>query len=155
MTFFRLLLCLGLLCICAKGCDVGWVRFQTKCYMFSHTSASWADAESICNAFHSILAEPKSTAESQFLISHSENEAGQFWIGISDIIEENRWIYSSDLQPIKVNSFSSGEPNAYTSANCVALWKDFHGRWADEDCGRHYNFVCESLHEVDVLNAIG
>lgn len=27
------------------GCDVGWVRFQTKCYMFSHTSASWADAE--------------------------------------------------------------------------------------------------------------
>lgn len=30
--------------------------------------------QSICNAFHSILAEPKSTEESKFLISHSENE---------------------------------------------------------------------------------
>lgn len=27
------------------GCEVGWLRFQTKCYMFSHTSASWAEAE--------------------------------------------------------------------------------------------------------------
>lgn len=50
---------------------------------------------------------------------------GHFWIGISDIIEENRWIYSSDLQPIKVNNFQRGEPNEHTSANCVALWYHF------------------------------
>lgn len=70
-----------------------------------------------------------------------------YWIGISDIIDENRWIYSSDLQQIKVNNFQRGEPNGHAGANCVALWKPFHGLWADEDCGSSYNFICQSLNE--------
>ncbi|XP_078317996.1 asialoglycoprotein receptor 2-like isoform X2 [Crassostrea virginica] len=119
MSFFSILLCLGVY-ICAKGCEIGWIRLHTKCYMFSHTTASWAEAESICSAFHSILAEPKSTEESKFLISHSENE-GRL----------------------------SSQPNEHTSANCVILWKAFHGLWADEPCGKHYNFICETLHQPD------
>ena len=35
--------------------------------------------QSICSALHAILAEPKSTEESKFLISPSENE-GRFMI---------------------------------------------------------------------------
>lgn len=61
-------------------------------------------------------------------------KAGQFWIGISDIIEEDRWIYSSDQQPIQVNDFHVSQPNDHTSANCVLLWKAFHGHWGDEPC---------------------
>lgn len=76
---------------------------------------------------------------------------GQFWIGISDIILENRWIYSSDIQPVQVKDFHSGEPNGNTSANCVALWKDFHGYWADEDCHQHYNFICEKSAWVSLI----
>ncbi|XP_052686600.1 perlucin-like protein [Crassostrea angulata] len=145
----RVLLVLFLLeaCICAKGCKTGWIRFHSKCYMFSHTVATWAEAESLCSAFHSVLAEPRSHEESMFLISHSENEAGQFWIGISDIIEEDRWIYSSDQQPTQVNDFHASQPNQHTSANCVALWKPFHGHWADEPCTTRYNFICESPQE--------
>lgn len=121
--------------------------------MYSHTATSWAEAESICNAFHSILAEPRSHEESMFLISHSVNQAGEFWIGISDIIEEDRWIYSSDLQVTRVKDFHPGEPNQHTSANCVALWKRFRGYWADEPCETHYNFICEQSQESggDVL----
>lgn len=29
------------------GCEIGWIRFQSKCYMFSHTVATWAEAEVI------------------------------------------------------------------------------------------------------------
>lgn len=74
-------------------------------------------------------------------------KAGQFWIGISDIIEEDRWIYSSDQQPTQVNDFHASQPNQHTSANCVALWKPFHGHWADEPCTTRYNFICESPQE--------
>lgn len=74
-------------------------------------------------------------------------KAGQFWIGISDIIEEDRWIYSSDRQPTQVNDFHASQPNQHTSANCVALWKPFHGHWADEPCTTRYNFICESPQE--------
>lgn len=73
--------------------------------------------------------------------------AGEFWIGISDIIEEDRWIYSSDLQVTRVKDFHPGEPNQHTSANCVALWKRFRGYWADEPCETHYNFICEQSQE--------
>nr|XP_034311605.1 perlucin isoform X3 [Crassostrea gigas] len=127
-----------------QGCDIGWIRHHTKCYMFSNTTATWAEAESICNAFHSILAEPRSHDESVFLISQSENEVGHFWIGISDIIKEDRWVYSSDLQPVRVTDFSPGQPNEYTSANCVALRKIFHGYWGDLPCSEHFNFICET-----------
>ncbi|XP_062576965.1 C-type lectin domain family 10 member A-like isoform X1 [Saccostrea cucullata] len=143
MKLTTALLVLGTV-ICTKGCEVGWIQFQNKCYMFSHTAATWAESESICIAFHSKLAEPMTNAESKFPISHSQNQAaGQYWIGISDIIEEDRWIYSSSLQPIQVNSFDASQPNNHVVSNCVALWRPFHGRWADEPCDRHYNFICE------------
>lgn len=71
--------------------------------------------------------------------------AGRFWIGISDIIEENRWVYSSNLQPIKVNSFHPSQPDGHTNGNCVLLWKEQHGLWADDPCENRYNFICERL----------
>lgn len=73
--------------------------------------------------------------------------AGNFWIGISDIIEEGRWVYSSNLQLIKVNSFHTSQPNQHTGANCVMLWKYHHGLWADEPCENRFNFICERLQE--------
>ncbi|XP_052688996.1 perlucin-like [Crassostrea angulata] len=144
MRFFVTLLMLLELYNSGEGCDIGWIRHHTKCYMFSNTTATWAEAESICNAFHTILAEPRSHDESMFLISQSENEVGHFWIGISDIIKEDRWVYSSDLQPVKVTDFYPGQPNEYTSANCVALRKIFHGYWGDLPCSEHFNFICET-----------
>lgn len=27
------------------GCEVGWIRLGTKCYLYSNTAASWAEAE--------------------------------------------------------------------------------------------------------------
>lgn len=69
--------------------------------------------------------------------------AGEFWLGISDIIEEDRWIYSSNQQPILVNKFHPSQPNGYTGSGCVAVWKPYHGLWADEPCSRHYGFICQ------------
>lgn len=78
---------------------------------------------------------------------------GHFWIGISDIIKEDRWVYSSDLQPVKVTDFYPGQPNEYTSANCVALRKIFHGYWGDLPCSEHFNFICETKEKyVDYFN---
>lgn len=73
---------------------------------------------------------------------------GPFWIGISDIIKEDRWVYSSDLQPVKVTDFYPGQPNENTSANCVALriilLLVFQDYWDDLPCSEHFNFICET-----------
>ncbi|XP_048729209.2 low affinity immunoglobulin epsilon Fc receptor-like [Ostrea edulis] len=125
------------------GCNVGWIQFQDKCYLFSHTLDSWADAAGVCSVFHSKLAEPRTAAESKFLISHSQSQGGNFWIGISDIIEEGRWEYS-DQTVITVNDFSPGEPDQHTTGNCVILWQAYHGRWGDHICSILSKFICET-----------
>uniref|UniRef100_K1RCV0 Aggrecan core protein n=1 Tax=Magallana gigas TaxID=29159 RepID=K1RCV0_MAGGI len=110
----------------------------------SHDSRSWGEAEGLCYVFHSKLAEPLTDAESHFLISHSQVYPSSFWIGISDMIEEDRWIYSSNQNVIQVNGWFPGEPNGHTGENCVALEKSVHGKWIDVDCKRAYRFVCEA-----------
>lgn len=52
-----------------------------------------------------------------------------------------------DLQVIQVKGFHPSQPNDHTSANCVTLWRQFHGYWDDEDCSRHYRFICARTEE--------
>ncbi|XP_062570136.1 perlucin-like protein [Saccostrea cucullata] len=126
------------------GCNVGWVQFQDKCYLFSHTTETWSDAASVCRVFNSILAEPRTEAESKFLISHSQGQGGSFWIGISDIIVEDRWEYSSDQSVVTINEFYPGEPNEHITGNCLILWAAYHGRWGDYYCSRPNKFICQT-----------
>jgi hypothetical protein len=70
-----------------------------------------------------------------------------YWIGVSDILEEHRWIYSSDKGEITVNNFSPGEPTAYTTENCVALLQSKHGKWIDGACTNGFYFICEEIKE--------
>lgn len=60
------------------------------------------------------------------------------------MIEEDRWIYSSNQNVIQVNGWYPGEPGGHTGENCVALWQSSHGRWADVGCGAALRFVCEA-----------
>ncbi|CAG2205487.1 CD206 [Mytilus edulis] len=130
--------------ICCKN---GWTQFGNKCYFFSHQVEPWSEAMSVCRVFDSKLAEPMTSDESNYIISQSQKVGGSFWIGISDIIDEDRWIYSTGQEPIKVNNFQPGEPNSHTSANCVVLYGPFRGKWADDNCITLHQFVCETNNE--------
>ncbi|CAG2218315.1 unnamed protein product [Mytilus edulis] len=76
---------------------------------------------------------------------------GTFWIGISDVIIDDRWIYTTGQKPITVNNFQPGQPNGHTSQNCVALYSSFHGYWADESCLTRYRFICETDAELKFI----
>ncbi|XP_062622106.1 perlucin-like protein isoform X2 [Saccostrea cucullata] len=126
-----------------SGCFVGWLGFQDKCYFFSHTTASWADAGSTCTQLGSKLVEPKTMEEAWFLISHSQNLGKSFWMGMSDLVEEGRWEYSSTHDRVTLDLWQPGEPNAHTEENCMLMWQPFHGKWGDYFCNKMINFVCE------------
>nr|XP_034311812.1 low affinity immunoglobulin epsilon Fc receptor-like isoform X1 [Crassostrea gigas] len=143
-------------CVCmnvqvySAGCRVGWIQFQSKCYWFSHESKPWGEAGGLCSVFHSKLAEPMTEAESNFLISHSQIQPSDYWIGISDMIEEGRWIYSSNQNVIQMNGWAPGEPNGHTGENCVQLRSGVHGKWIDIGCGQNYRIICEAkVKEID------
>ena len=67
------------------------------------------------------------------------------WIGVSDIIEEDRWVYSSTQEVVSHTDFGPGEPNAHTAENCIVLWRDFHGQWGDYTCSTKEYFICEKI----------
>ncbi|XP_078331088.1 low affinity immunoglobulin epsilon Fc receptor-like [Crassostrea virginica] len=135
----------------AESCHVGWIQFQEKCYFFSHTSATWYEAGDTCTQFHSKLAEPKTVAETNFLKSHSQSLDRTMWIGVSDIIEEDRWVYSSSQEVVSHTDFGPREPNGHTGENCIALAQSFHGQWIDLSCAAKEFFVCEEI-KLQVLN---
>ena len=73
------------------------------------------------------------------------------WIGVSDIIEEDRWVYSSTQEVVSHTDFGPGEPNGHTGENCIILGQTFHGQWIDLSCSDKKFFVCEEI-KPQVLN---
>lgn len=66
-----------------------------------------------------------------------------FYLGISDLVEEGIWEYSSTHEPITFNLFHPGEPCCYLRENCLIMWEPFHGDWGDVTCSDPYYYVCE------------
>ncbi|XP_055997491.1 perlucin-like [Ostrea edulis] len=151
-----LVICVFILVPSVNCCSIGFVQYLDKCYFFSHTTASWAQAGATCQQFHTKLAEPRTDGELNFLTSHSQSTGKNYWIGISDILEEHRWIYSSDMREITVNNFSPGEPTAYTKENCVAMYQTAHGKWVDAACTyTGFYFICEEIRGASSVDVIG
>eukprot|EP00105_Crassostrea_gigas_P009419 XP_011424364.1 PREDICTED: perlucin-like protein [Crassostrea gigas] len=126
-----------------SGCRSGWTQYKNKCYMFSRMPEPWGMASSYCQAYHSKLAEPVTPEESAFLTSHAHNLHDTFWIGITDLMAENEWVYSSNLQRVQTTNWASHEPNGKGGENCAVLFYPRHSQWADLHCDAHERFICE------------
>ncbi|XP_062611210.1 perlucin-like protein [Saccostrea cucullata] len=128
-----------------QACRDGWVQHQDKCYMFSMLAEPWPAASSICQAYHTYLAEPKTMSEMNFISGFAEHLRKDYWLGISDIINENHWVYSSNMDDISINNWGKNEPNGHTGENCVLALAGLHYKWEDYPCDTVKPFVCEML----------
>ncbi|KAJ8319660.1 hypothetical protein KUTeg_002788 [Tegillarca granosa] len=75
----------------------------------------------------------------------------EFWLGINDIEEEDKWVYSSTGTAITVTNWGPGDPNGNRTSNCVVTWigSSYHSSWADAPCTEKYGAVCERLAEYE------
>ncbi|XP_022310239.1 C-type lectin domain family 3 member A-like [Crassostrea virginica] len=124
-------------------CRSGWVNHKDKCYMFSRMAETWGVATSYCQAYHSKLAEPLTDDESTFLRTHAHSLRHSYWIGITDLISENEWVYSSNLQRIQSTDWAHHEPNGGNDQNCALLFYPQHSQWIDINCHASEYFICE------------
>ncbi|XP_022337605.2 perlucin-like [Crassostrea virginica] len=133
-----------------ESCLTGWVQFQDKCYMFNSMAKEWGVASGYCHAFNAKLAEPQTEAEGHFLSSHAQKLGGNFWIGVTDLIEEDIWMYPSTQRLFNMTSslWSANKPNGYTTANCGLLFAAFHGKMGDYNCVYPEKFICELSNEM-------
>ncbi|XP_011415448.2 ladderlectin [Magallana gigas] len=128
-----------------ESCFTGWIQFQNKCYMFNSMAKEWGVASGYCQAFNAKLAEPRTEEEGHFLTSHAQKIGGNFWIGVTDLIEEDMWMYASTQELVNMTSslWSTNEPNGYTSSNCGLLMAALHAKMGDYICTRAEKFICE------------
>merc|ERR1711909_243184 len=83
--------------VSAQTCSPGWARHENTCYLFSHETETWADAEIICAMFGGSLAEARTQSELSFISTQVRNRSpSPYWIAANDLSLENHfyWIGS-------------------------------------------------------------
>ncbi|XP_062586220.1 CD209 antigen-like protein C isoform X2 [Saccostrea cucullata] len=136
------------------GCEPGWVTYHDKCYWFSNCYADWITSSSFCRSFHSKLAEPKTILEMNFLSGQAMTKGHGFWIGISDMILENHWVYASSLLPFTIQFWGHNEPNGGTTENCAFI-SSSDGKLIDHKQSSEHLFICEIENESTPISIIG
>ncbi|XP_061179177.1 mannose-binding protein C-like [Saccostrea echinata] len=64
------------------------------------------------------------------------------WMGVSDILKENKFLKLSDAERIRFRNWNSHEPNNARGEEHCTEWRP-NGKWNDQSCDDKNNFVCE------------
>ncbi|CAB1338812.1 unnamed protein product, partial [Coregonus sp. 'balchen'] len=127
------------------ACPPGWSSFNNRCFKYFASPLDWADAESYCVTQRANLVSVNSKGEFDFvknLIHGFDPAESHTWIGLSDLHEEGRWMWS-DGSKVVYTFWSPKEPNNGDGReNCVHTNKLKEKLWNDEFCSNKYAFVC-------------
>ncbi|XP_062979336.1 C-type lectin domain family 17, member A-like isoform X2 [Elgaria multicarinata webbii] len=125
--------------VCTR-CPENWLTFQRSCYFFSTLRKPWRAANKSCENEGGHLVIINHWAEQKFLLNQLANEQ-VFWIGLSDIDKEQKWIWV-DGTPLSISFWGAGEPNdAGHGEDCATLL--FNGKWNDAVCSSVDYWICE------------
>ncbi|XP_071136766.1 galactose-specific lectin nattectin-like [Mytilus edulis] len=123
------------------SCQSGWHKFGNNCYYISNVANSWNDSEVTCIKNGSMLAEVKSSCENDFLKT-KVNGSLEYWIGGTDIQNENLWIWSSSETKLTFFDWSPNQPNNYYGGqHCLEF--NYKSAWNDKECALLRPFICE------------
>ncbi|XP_015226382.1 PREDICTED: ladderlectin-like [Cyprinodon variegatus] len=78
-------------------CPYGWSSFGYRCFLFIDTPKTWTEAEFYCQFEGANLASVHSDEENHFIQSLTRGNTHSFpqtWIGGSDAIQLNLWMWS-------------------------------------------------------------
>ncbi|XP_018793474.1 PREDICTED: C-type lectin 37Db-like [Bactrocera latifrons] len=104
-----------------------FVEIGGKHYLINTTSTmKWFDAMLYCRNFDSDLAVIESEAEMNAVSSYLTTNGyigKQFWLGLTDLSAEGKFMSIKDGRPMSYAKWSSGQPdNTARIEDCVHLW---------------------------------
>lgn len=128
-------------------CPMFWYTFNSRCYKYVATRATWADAELLCVSVGANLVSIRSLEEENFvknLIKNFDHAEEPTWIGLSDIHKEGRWMWS-DGCAADFYFWRAREPNNNGgNEHCVQNNYDTEMKWNDAHCSSTLPSVCAS-----------
>ena len=99
-------------------CKPGWVSWGGRCFYMSTGTKNWWDAKQDCIRRGGRLFEPRNKEVNELVYSNVPGPTKCYWIGISDIEHEDKYVYASDDQPIAYSNFRPGYPVSNATRNC-------------------------------------
>nr|XP_034322104.1 perlucin-like protein [Crassostrea gigas] len=125
-----------------RACDNGWLPYNNHCYWLSPSPLSFNNAVDICSKKGSNLIEIKDAAEEKWVFLQSRiRRYKTFWIGLTDVVNQNEYVYSSSgTKPIYTN-WDKGQPQIGTKEDCAALPID-RKKWHDYPCSSKLQYIC-------------
>ncbi|XP_019712623.1 snaclec 6-like isoform X1 [Hippocampus comes] len=127
-----------------NNCPKGWTRLDCNCYIYQDDPRTFADAESICNILEGNLVSIHNDLENSFVLEliRAGGNDNVTWIGFTDAIEENDFIWTDGTEQDFLNfdlDIIPAEPDG--TGDCVILAED-DGLWQDELCTDLEPYVC-------------
>ncbi|CAI5696699.1 unnamed protein product [Oreochromis niloticus] len=144
------------------GCLPGWALFNSSCYFFSYTESStvkknWHQSREDCGSRGSDLVVIDDQEEQKFVSSKIQNMKTSdqwwqngFWIGITDIETEDRWVWINNVTEVEQRYWMDGEPNdqGTNGEDCGVAVSSIFNPWKtryDGRCNWHnLHWICET-----------
>uniref|UniRef100_A0A4W4EMN4 Collectin-12 n=1 Tax=Electrophorus electricus TaxID=8005 RepID=A0A4W4EMN4_ELEEL len=130
----------------APGCSPQWKSYRDKCYYFSAPSErlSFAETKETCKNKTSSMLIIRDEDE-QLWIRKQIAGKGYFWLGLTDIVEENIWRWVDGTLPTFTN-WKQGQPDNWSHGHeegedCAGLIHE--ANWNDFFCTDRIGFICE------------
>merc|ERR1711970_79424 len=122
-------------------CPPGWIESGVHCYLFmSSKSVNWVKAEQLCAENGGFLAEPKDEEQVNLLTSIAQIEdisqgVDSWWLGLSDLGHEGRWIWQHSLGEVGYTNWEPYSPGVNDiEHNCVIMGEADLFKWSDQQC---------------------
>ncbi|XP_062598128.1 perlucin-like protein [Saccostrea cucullata] len=136
--------------ITAKGCEPGWLQYETHCYFFGESEVTWMEAKSECEGSCSYLVEIETKEESDWLAQTFLFKdtcpsdiylSCHAWTGGNDLTVEGRYQWSHSNKSINFTNWFDIEPYTPDKEDCIQLL--MNGEWNDGTCSDKTQYICE------------
>ncbi|XP_004708299.1 C-type lectin domain family 4 member E [Echinops telfairi] len=127
-------------------CPLNWEHFRSSCYFFSADTRTWPLSFRSCLDMGAQLVVINTQEEQEFLY-RTKPRRREFYIGLTDQVEEGKWKWVDDTPFNESLSFwDEGEPNnIVTLEDCTTIRDSSNPRknWNDVPCFFNLFRICE------------
>uniref|UniRef100_A0A3P8QSN0 C-type lectin domain-containing protein n=1 Tax=Astatotilapia calliptera TaxID=8154 RepID=A0A3P8QSN0_ASTCA len=128
-------------------CEDDWKEHGGNCYYFSTNSSSWNESRTVCKTKGGDLVKIDSEEEQNFLRKNVQQKMEihdiPFWIGLTDLAEEGRWLWCDRSTPLtfwrffEPDDWKGKDPDGEDCGRMGPLY------WYDNSCKRSHRSICE------------
>merc|ERR1719513_391649 len=142
-------------------CPDGWFNaHRLGCYYFDYVDEeiSWVEAMDICDRMGGYLAEIQTQEQAELIASiamveESLTGVGSWWIGLTDMSHEGRWMWSHSSIDSAYTDWLPGHPSTepHNTDDCVSISLFDNLLWRDAPCYKNITAapICQRDLDLD------